>query len=113
MQNKKYILQRSIDTYGEKANIDLFFEESAELIKALLKARRYGTNRERITDIVDEIADVAICLEYLKMIFKCDKAVAERIDYKIDRTEKRIDDINSRQGWKERMYRVFIGGESL
>ena len=39
----KYILQQSIDTYGEKAIIDLFFEESAELTKALLKARRDGT----------------------------------------------------------------------
>lgn len=78
MENK-YILQNSIDTYGEKAIVDLFFEESAELTKALLKARRYGTDHERIADIVDEIADVTICLEYLKMIYKCDKAVDDRM----------------------------------
>ena len=47
----KYILQNSIDTYGEKAIIDLFFEESAELTKALLKARRYGTDPKRIAEI--------------------------------------------------------------
>ena len=111
MENKKYILQKSIDTYGEKAIIDLFFEESAELTKALLKARRYGTNPKRISDIVDEIADVTICLEYLKMIYKCDKAVDDRIDYKIDRTAQRIAELNSRQDWKSQLYNAFTGGK--
>ena len=110
MENK-YILQNSIDTYGEKAIIDLFFEESAELTKALLKARRYGTDPKRISDIVDEIADVTICLEYLKMIYKCDKAVDDRIDYKIDRTAQRIAELNSRQDWKSQLYNAFTGGK--
>ena len=110
MENK-YILQKSIDTYGEKAIIDLFFEESAELTKALLKARRYGTDPKRISDIVDEIADVTICLEYLKMIYKCDKAVDDRIDYKIDRTAQRIAELNSRQDWKSQLYNAFMGGK--
>lgn len=112
MQNKKEILQRAIDTYGETAQIDMFFEESAELTKALLKARRYGADKERIADIVDEIADVTIYLEYLKMIFKCDNAVENRIDFKIRRTSKRIDDINTRQGWKQQLYNKFIGGSN-
>lgn len=111
MVNNKYILQKSIDTYGEKAIIDLFFEESAELTKALLKARRYGTDPKRISDIVDEIADVTICLEYLKMIYKCDKAVDDRIDYKIDRTAQRIAELNSRQDWKSQLYNAFMGGK--
>lgn len=41
--------------------------------------------------IVDEIADVTICLEYLKMIFDCEDDVRERIDFKIQRTEVRIE----------------------
>ncbi|MGN0621820.1 MAG: hypothetical protein ACI4I9_08125 [Porcipelethomonas sp.] len=111
MEIKKHILQKAIDTYGEKAQTDLFFEESGELTKALLKARRYGTDAERIADIVDEIADVTICLEYLKMIFKCDKAVDDRIDFKLERTAKRIADINSRQDWKDQLYNAFTGGK--
>lgn len=67
MENKKYILQKSIDTYGEKAIIDLFIEESSELTKALLKARRYGTDHEqRIADIVDEIAEKEIHIRIKK-----------------------------------------------
>lgn len=108
----KYILQKSIDTYGEKAIIDLFFEESAELTKALLKARRYGTDPKHISDIVDEIADVTICLEYLKMIYKCDKAVDDRIDYKMDRTAQRIAELNSRQDWKSQLYNALTGGNA-
>ena len=93
MVNNKYILQNAIDTYGEKAQVDLFFEESAELTKALLKARRYGTDHERIADIVDEIADVTICLEYLTLIYSqtapdlCER-VDKVIDYKVDRIER-------------------------
>lgn len=111
MESKNYILQKAIDTYGEKAQIDLFFEESAELTKALLKTRRYGTDKEHIAAIVDEIADVSICLDYLKMIYKCDKAVSERINYKIDRTAQKIADINSRQSWRENLYNQFTGGK--
>lgn len=106
----KNILHKAIDIYEEKSRIDLFFEESAELTKALLKARRYGADKERVADIVDEIADVTICLEYLKMIYKCDEAVTERIDYKIDRTAKRMDEIESCQGWKQQLYSKFMGG---
>lgn len=107
MQNKKEILQRAIDTYGKNAIIDLFFEESAELTKALLKERRYGTEHGRLEDIFDEIADVTICLEYLKKIFNCEFEVADHIDFKLERTAQRVAEINSGLGWKERMFRFF------
>lgn len=42
------ILLKAISEYGKKSQIDLFFEESAELTKALLKARRYGLDKEKI-----------------------------------------------------------------
>ena len=110
MENK-YILQKSIDTYGEKAIIDLFFEEAAQLTYALMTVRRYGTESKRVEGVVDEIADVTICLEYLKMIYKCDKAVDDRIDYKIDRTAQRIAELNSRQDLKSQLYNAFTGGK--
>ena len=108
MENPRYILQRSIDTYGESHIIDLFFEESAELTKALLKARRYGTSPERMAAIVDEIADVSICLEYLKMIYQCDKAVADRIDYKLERTAQRCAEINARGHIGNQLYHAYV-----
>lgn len=89
MDSKKHVLQRSIDAFGESYIVDLFFEESGELTKALLKARRYGLNSDRLAAIVDEIADVSICLEYLKMIYYCDSSVEDRVDFKVKRIAQR------------------------
>ena len=91
MKEDKKILLKAICKYGKEAQIDLFFEESAELTKALLKVRRYGLDEEKMTAIVDEIADVTICMEYLKMIFDCEDDVKERIDFKIKRTGERVE----------------------
>ena len=68
--------------------MDIAIEECAELIKALLKARRRSGS---IEDIIDEIADVTIMCEQLKIMFGCEKEVAERIDYKINRQLERMD----------------------
>ena len=78
-----------IDTYGTKAQQDIALEELAELQKAILKHRRLG-DKETEKAIIDEIADVSIMLEQLKIIYSCSKEVEERIDYKIDRQIKRI-----------------------
>ena len=64
-------------------------EEMAELQKAILKHRRY-TGDETRAEIIDEIADVEIMIEQLKIIFSCKKEVESRIDYKIERQIKRI-----------------------
>lgn len=78
-----------INTYGVRPQEDIAIEELSELQKAILKHRRYG-NKETEQAIIDEIADVSIMLEQLKIIYSCSKEVEERIDYKIDRQIKRI-----------------------
>ena len=78
-----------IDTYGTKHQEDIAIEELSELQKAILKHRRYG-DKETEQAIIDEIADVQIMLEQLKIIYSCHKDVEERVEYKIDRQIKRI-----------------------
>ena len=78
-----------IDTYGTKMQQDIAIEELSELQKAILKHRRYK-NKETEKCIIDEIADVSIMLEQLKIIYSCSNEVEERIDFKIDRQIKRI-----------------------
>ena len=85
---KKYLLF-FINTYGTKLQQDISIEEMAELQKAILKHRRNPTEETR-KDIIDEIADVQIMLEQLKIIFYCDKEVKERIKYKLERQKERI-----------------------
>lgn len=82
-QNFEYI----INTYGKNPQIDMAIEECSELQKALLKERR---GKGTVDDIIDEIADVQIMIEQLKIIFNCDDAVSDRIQYKINRQIKRI-----------------------
>ena len=78
-----------INSYGTKSQEDVAIEEMAELQKAILKHRRY-TGDETRAEIIDEIADVEIMIEQLKIIFSCKKEVESRIDYKIERQIKRI-----------------------
>ena len=78
-----------INSYGTKSQEDVAIEEMAELQKAILKHRRY-TGDETRAEIIDEIADVEIMIEQLKIIFSCKKEVESRINYKIERQIKRI-----------------------
>ena len=77
----------AIKTYGAESQVDKAIEEMSELTKALLKERRYGENR---VDVCEEIADVFITLLQMMLIFGGKKKIAECIDYKIKRLEKRI-----------------------
>ena len=87
MKNKKLLF--IINTYGTKNQEDIAIEELSELQKAILKYRRNSSGKRR-KKVIDEIADVSVMLEQLKIIYSCHKEVAERVDYKIDRQIKRI-----------------------
>ena len=87
---KEDIYKRQFNIYGTDYNIDLIFEETSELTKALLKARRYGMNEERRNAIIDEIADVSICIEKLIMLLGCKPEVDDRINYKLARSIVRM-----------------------
>ena len=89
MKENKKELFFMINTYGTKNQEDKAIEELAELQQAILKHRECN-NCETEKSIIDEIADVSIMLEQLKIIYSCHKEVEERIDYKIDRQIKRI-----------------------
>ena len=78
-----------IDTYGTKHQEDIAIEELSELQKAILKYRRNSSGKRR-KKVIDEIADVSVMLEQLKIIYSCHKDVEERVEYKIDRQIKRI-----------------------
>ena len=100
-ENSIKILKQAINKYGAKMYEDIAIEEMSELIKALLKHRRAGEIGEynlsdTLSAIVEELADVEICLEYLKLIYSqtapdfCDR-VQQMIDYKVRRVERRIE----------------------
>lgn len=94
--NKAHILETAINTFGIESQVDMAIEEMSELTKALLKHRRalkapeawdYDKSRE---NIIEEIADVAIMLKQLLMIYDLNDVVQAQVDFKIDRLGNRI-----------------------
>lgn len=68
------LLQRAIDTWGRHAQVDMMIEEMSELTKALLKERRkpplpLSGLEKAIADIREEMADVQIMLDQMKLIY--------------------------------------------
>ena len=62
------IYKQTIKKWGEDAQIDLCIEECGELIVALIKRNRYsnGSNND---DIINDLVDVEIMIEQLKIIY--------------------------------------------
>ena len=85
--NKKEICKQALDVYGKEAQICMVFEEMAELQKELCKSLRGKENR---VEIAEEIADVEIMLEQMKILFNIDEEVEEMKECKIKRLAERL-----------------------
>jgi len=62
------VLSGALSKWGGKFQIDMAVEEMAELIKALMKYMRKINGSSRY-DVVEEIVDVEIMIDQLKLIF--------------------------------------------
>lgn len=87
---RKEILERAIHTYGQHVQVDMCLEEMAELAKALLKMRRSGGDiADKLDNIREEIADVQIMIDQMKMIYG--EELIKKIErLKLARLEKRL-----------------------
>lgn len=79
------IFALAINEYGEKTQEDIAIEECGELICAISHKHR---GREH--NIAEEIADVEICLEQLKMINGCHGEVSRIRQKKVLRLLRNI-----------------------
>lgn len=78
--------KKLIEKFGAKNQIIVAIEELSELQKELCKYLRDKTN---IRNISEEIADVEIMLEQLKLIFENETPVSIEKEYKLVRTYER------------------------
>ena len=62
----KDIVKDSIDFYGKELQTTVCMEECAELIQAISKEKRGKHDKYHL---IEEIADVSICLEILKEVY--------------------------------------------
>lgn len=86
--NETEVLQRALDTYGSVLQIVMVFEEMSELQKELCK---YLRGRGSFEHIAEEIADVEIMIEQMKMLFCCADDVHKVRRRKVERLKERLD----------------------
>lgn len=82
------ILRSAIDMYGAAIQITVAFEEMSELQKELCKYLRGRGSQE---NIAEEIADVEIMMEQMKMLFNCETVVLQVREKKIKRLKERME----------------------
>lgn len=90
MSNNKETYRKAIDTYGKDKQLDVVIEEMSELTKEICKFKRGQDNHQQI---VEEIADVEIMLQQLKMI--CDVRCSELEGVKYQKTERLAERLNN------------------
>ena len=83
----KDLYSRAVSTFGETSRLILAIEEMSELIKELSK---YTRGRENIGSICEEMADVEIMLEQLKIVFHNRAAVDYHRSQKLQRLSDRL-----------------------
>jgi hypothetical protein len=86
--NETEVLQRALDTYGSLPQIVMVFEEMSELQKELCK---YLRGKYSPASIAEEIADVEIMIEQMKMLFCCAEDVRNERRRKVERLKERLD----------------------
>lgn len=83
------IYARAFGHYGCEMQRMVAIEEMSELIKELCKLQRDQTTMDRL---VDEITDVEIMIEQLKMMFDVEETVRKRKSDKLSRLYKRMEE---------------------
>ena len=88
----QYTDYRQAVEYDKDLCTTIAMEECAELIQAISKAKRGKLDKE---NMAEEIADVLICMEWLKGIYGIsNEEIVEWHNFKTDRIVKRL---NSRE----------------
>lgn len=80
------LLSEAIKTFGVDHQLTIAIEEMSELTKEICKAkRRVKIPLDEFERICEEMADVIIMIEQLKLIFKNRSRVEEYVNRKLDR----------------------------
>ncbi len=84
--------KKIIDHYGTNEQMIVWMEECSELVQAVSKVHRTGLNYVTKDHLVEEIADVLICIEQMKEIYDItDDNINQKIYYKAQRQKERME----------------------
>ena len=86
------ILEKAIRHYGNENQMMQTMEELSELSVAISKCLRYKDDIEARNNLVEEVADVLIMIDQLKIIMNIkDYEIECYRRYKLERLERRIE----------------------
>ena len=86
-EERKAIYEVALQKWGAGAQAIVTVEEMSELTKEICKLHRGRIDMEALAD---EIADVTIMLEQLRLIFDLNDAVCHHMDIKVLRLQSRL-----------------------
>lgn len=93
MQHETDVFKAAIEVFGEAAQVTMVFEEMAELQKELCKWLRGNTDAAERYRIAEEIADVEIMLDQMKILFEIDGTARTYRLEKVARLAGRVEKI--------------------
>lgn len=85
---RRAVYAKALAAYGAEAQTRMAIEEMSELTKELCKI---GRGKRDMDALADEIADVTIMMEQLRMIYGINELVCEHMDAKVDRLNDRLE----------------------
>lgn len=88
-QTRKQVYIDAIEKYGHANQTIKAIEEMSELTKELCKLLNQYTETT-MDKIADEIADVTVTLEQLRIMYDINKEVCEHMDLKVERLSQRV-----------------------
>lgn len=86
-EERKLTYLAAVHMYGVEAQTKMAIEEMSELIKEICKI---GRGKRDMEAFADEIADVTIMLEQLRLIYGLNDAVCKHMDAKVLRLQSRL-----------------------
>ena len=90
-QQEKDLYERNIKYHGIEQETTIAMEECSELIQAISKCKRYGCINKCRENLIEEMTDVLIMIDELKMIYQIsDVDISDIRQYKMNRQSYRI-----------------------
>lgn len=91
VQQRKTLYQKAIDTWGDRAQLEMAQEEATELALAIRKLIRGKENA--VAELVSEMADVEIMIEQIKFMSPhWVMAIESEKDFKLNRLNDRLNE---------------------
>ena len=96
------VCQMALDKFGEDKQFDMAIEEMSELIKCLVKYRRYNKNSVWRLKTVEEMMDVTIMIMQLSMLLSTEEEMERVMENKVNNLKAIIENDDPERGLKKK-----------